>query len=271
MKPNSVFVITGGASGIGKTAGKKIIGQGHRIAICDLNMDGARKTCEELGPSAKPFEFDVRDKTAWSDTLDAIWSEYGGVDVLINGAGLIYTKYVNDTSDEEIQHMFDVNFTGLVHGCRAAATRFIDQGHGHIINMGSYAAYTTLTGQAVYCATKHAVRAFTFGYALELQDTPVKFTLICPAAVKTPMLDQQVACDAAALSFADKVLEPEAIADAIYEAAEKQPREIMVPKLKGIAVKMVGSFPNYQAQVLTTQFEKGKKIQARIRQQQAEA
>ncbi len=271
MKPNSVFLITGGASGIGLATSRKVIAEGHRVAICELNMDGARAACEELGANAKAFALDVRDTAAWERVLDQVWAEYGEVDVHINNAGLIYTKYVNDTSDDEIRHMVDVNFLGLVNGCRAVVPRLIKQGHGHVVNMGSYAAYTTLTGQAVYCATKHAVRAFTFGYALELQDTPVTFSLICPAAVNSPMWQQQINYDAAALSFADAILEPEAIADAIYQAAIDRPREVMLPKLKGVAVKMVGSFPNFQARVLTRQFHLGKKKMDEMRRRKAEA
>ena len=98
MKPNSVFVITGGASGIGLATSRKVIAEGHRVAICELNMDGARAACEALGGNAKAFELDVRDTAAWERVLDQVWAEYGAVDVHINNAGLIYTKYVNDTS-----------------------------------------------------------------------------------------------------------------------------------------------------------------------------
>ncbi len=271
MKSNAVFVITGGASGIGLATGRKVIAQGHRVAILDVNMDAARAACSELGDNAKPFELDVRDTAAWERSLDQVWAEFGEVDVHVNNAGLIYTKYVKDTTDDEIRHMVDVNFLGLVNGCRAVVPRFIQQGHGHIVNMGSYAAYTTLTGQAVYCATKHAVRAFTFGYALELQDTPITFSLICPAAVNSPMWQRQIDYDAAALSFADTIIEPEVIADAVYKAAEERPREIMIPKLKGVAVKMVGSFPNFQARVLAKQFQNGKKKLEQMRKEQAGA
>jgi NADP-dependent 3-hydroxy acid dehydrogenase YdfG len=271
MKANSVFVITGGASGIGLCTGRKVVAEGHRVAICDYNMDAARAACEELGENAKAFELDVRDLAAWERVLDQLWAEYGAIDVFMNGAGVIYTKFVNDMTDEEIRHIVDVNFLGLVNGCRAVAPRLVEQGHGHIINMGSFAAYTTLTGQAVYCATKHAVRAFTFGYALELQDTPVAFTLICPAAVNSPMWHQQIHHDAAALSFADTIIEPEVVADEIYKAAEDRPREVLVPKFKGVAAKMVGSFPNFQARVLTKQFQIGKQKQEAMRRQQAEA
>lgn len=271
MKPNSVFTITGGASGIGLCTARKAIGEGHRVAICEIDMDAARRACGELGENAKPFELDVRDVGGWARALDAIWAEYGQVDFHVNNAGVIYTKYVNDMTDDEIRHLVDVNFLGLVNGCRAVAPRFVEQGHGHIINMGSFAGYTTLTGQSVYCATKHAVRAFTFGYALELQRTPVTFSLICPAAVNSPMWQGQINHDAAALSFADTIIEPEVIADAVYEAATNRPREILIPKLKGVAAKMVGSFPNFQARVLTKQFEVGKKKLEQMRRDRAKA
>lgn len=216
------------------------------------------------------MQLDVRDPAAWERVLDETWEKLGGVDVLVNNAGLIHTGWVNEQPFDQFQHMIDVNFYGVVHGCRAAVPRMIAQGRGHIVNLGSLAAYTTLPGQTVYSASKHAVRAFNHGYALELRDTPITFTLICPAAVNTPMWQKQIHDDAAALSFADAILEPEQVAEAILRAATKRPREIMIPAFKGGSLKVFGNFPGFMARMLAMAEKTGRKKMQRMREERVE-
>lgn len=269
MKPDSVFFVTGGAGGIGSATVRHVMQHGHRAVVCDVDSNAAQRVCEKFGDRATPVQLDVREPADWERALNVAWDHFGGIDVLVNNAGLIYTGWADDHEPHEIQHMIDVNFLGLVNGCRATVPRMIAQGHGHVVNIGSLAAYTTLPGQSVYCATKHAVRAFNHGYALEHRNSPVTFTLICPAAVNTPMWQKQIDDDAAALSFADRVLEADEVARAIYRAGLKKPREIMIPAFKGGSLKFVGAFPAFMARVLTGVEKKGRKAMEELRRARA--
>lgn len=92
-------------------------------------------------------------------------------------------------------------------------------------------------------ATKHAVRAFHHGVAVEFEDLPVTFTLVFPVAVDTGMLRDQIPHDSNAVSFANRALTPQQVAEAIYRAGEKRPAEILLPRLQGNALRFAGVLP----------------------------
>ena len=202
---------------------------------------------------------------SWERALDEVWGRFGGADVLVNNAGLTYTGWVQDQRLHRLEHMLEVNLLGVVKGVRAVTPRFVAQGHGHIVNLGSIAGFVPLPGQTFYAATKHAVRAFHHGVALELRDTPVTLTLVCPGAVDTPMLRQQIDDDAAALSFADAPLTPQQVAEAVYRAAEKRPREILIPAARGEILRIAGVYPGLVARLVDRAVARGRRAMTRLR------
>lgn len=243
MKPGSVFFITGAARGIGAATAEFVLARGHRAVVCDVDKEGAASLCKRLGEAAHAIALDVRDPASWERSLDEAWERFGAVDVLVNNAGLIHSGWLREQSLDEIEHMIDVNLLGLVKGVRAALPRLAAQGYGHMVTVGSLASFSPLKGQVVYAATKHAVRAFHHGVALESEDLPVTFSLVCPGAVDTGMLRHQIPHDSNAVSFASRALTPQQVAEAIYRAAEKRPAEILLPRLQGNALRFAGILP----------------------------
>jgi short-subunit dehydrogenase len=148
-----------------------------------------------------------------------------------------------------------VNLMGVAHGLRAAVPRLARQGGGHVVDVGSLASYLPLKGQAFYSATKHAVKALHHGFALEQAGGPVTFTLVCPAAVDTAMLRQQVGADSNAIAFAGRALTPEAVAEGIWRAAARRPRELLLPAAGGFGARLLGAFPGLLA-LLTPRIER---------------
>ena len=266
MKPGSIFFITGGGNGIGARAAELVVGEGHRVVVADIDESAASALCKRLGERALAVNLDVRDVAGWDEALDAAWDRLGGIDVLVNNAGLIHPGWVREQTIDQIEHMLQVNLLGLIKGVRAIVPRFAAQGHGHIINIASYVAFATLKGQTVYSATKHAVRAFHHGVALEHESDPIDFTLICPAAVDTRMLRQQVGQDSCALAFSEAPVTPEQVAAAIYRAAEKKPIEVLVPRWPGTALRFVGVMPRLLRAVTRRAEKKGLQVVARQRQ-----
>jgi NADP-dependent 3-hydroxy acid dehydrogenase YdfG len=243
VKPDTRFFVTGAARGIGAATAALLVARGHRVLVCDVDGDEAAALATRLGPAAHAIALDVRDAASWERALDQAWSRWGGGDVLVNNAGLIHNGFVRDQSIEQIEHMVQVNFLGLVKGVRAGVPRLLAQGHGHVIDVGSLAAFVPLKGQTVYAATKHAVRAFHHGCALEWAEAPIAWTLVCPGAVDTGMLRQQVAHDSNALAFAGPALTPETVAAAILRAAETRPAEILLPAAQGAMLRVLGALP----------------------------
>ena len=264
----TVWLITGGASGVGAATATLAAGRGQRVAVADINLEGARAVCQRLGDGAVPVSLDVRDPTQWERTLDEVWQRFGRVDILVNNAGLVHIGFTIDLSIEKLRHMVEVNVLGVVNGVRTVVPRFLAQGGGHVINVGSLAGFVPMPGQALYAGTKHAVRAFTHGCALELRHTPVRFTLVCPAAIDTPMLRQQIGSDAATLSFADAALTAEQVADAVWRAAEEQPSEILLPKARGELLRLAGTFPAIVKRLIGGAEARGRKELARRRQRE---
>lgn len=262
LKPGSVFFITGAASGIGAATAALLSARGHRVAACDVDFEAASALAGRLGEGTRAIQIDVRKPEDWQRALDEAWTSFGGVDVLVNNAGVIHTGWVRDQPFADLRHMVEVNLLGLMQGVLATVPRFHAQGHGHVINMGSLGAFVPLPGQSVYAATKHAVRAFHHGYAMEERDKRVAYTLVCPGVVDTPMLHQQVGNDASAISFSVPAMEPGRIAAAVLRAAEKQPLEILIPALEGERLRLAGIFPRLVRWMAPVAEKKGRKAMA---------
>ena len=243
MRSGTVFFVTGAAHGIGAAFARLAVGRACRGALADVDVGAARALAAELGERACAVELDVADASAWEGALDAAWKEFGRVDVLVNNAGLLHCGRLLEQSTEELRHMCEVNLLGVAHGLRAGVPRLVRQGAGHVVDVASLAAFVPMKGQAFYAATKHAVRALHHGFAMEQAGGPVSFTLVCPAAVETAMLHQQVDADSNAVAFAKPALRAEAVAEAIWRAAERRPREILLPAVSGLGARLVGIFP----------------------------
>ncbi|MCG8425288.1 MAG: SDR family NAD(P)-dependent oxidoreductase [Proteobacteria bacterium] len=265
MKLNSVFFITGGGNGIGARLAELVIDHGHRVVVADIDETAATERCRALGRRALPVLLDVRSVKGWASALDQAWARFGAVDTLVNNAGLLHTGWVRDQTPEQIEHMIAVNLLGLINGVSAVVPRFNAQKHGHVINVASLAAFVPLKGQTVYSATKHAVRAFHHGVALEHEDDPIDFTLICPGAVETGMLRKQIGQDSNAVAFSDPALSPEQVARAIYSAARTRRAEVVLPRLQGSAARLIGVLPRMLRAATRRAEKKGLEVLARRR------
>lgn len=236
-------VITGAASGIGAAAARESVARGHRVAICDINLDAARALSSELGSSAHPVTLDVRSTDSWQSAWAEVTERFGTVDVLVNNAGIIHTGYVRDLSIDQHRDMVDVNYFGIVNSVLTVLPLLRAQGYGQIINVCSMSSFLPLTGYATYGATKHAMRGFHHALAMEERDGPIRFSLIHPPSVQTPMLDQERLDPSAIIAFAEKAVAPEVIGRCINDAMDTNPREVVFPRYGGRFQRLAGSNP----------------------------
>jgi NADP-dependent 3-hydroxy acid dehydrogenase YdfG len=265
MRSDAVFFVTGGAHGIGAAFARLAVGRGRRVVVADVDEAAAHALAAPLGERAGAVSLDVRDEAEWERALDAAWARFGRVDVVVNNAGLLRGGTLLEQPSAALREMLDVNLLGVAYGLRAAVPRLARQGGGHVVDVGSLASYLPLQGQAFYSATKHAVKALHHGFALEQAGGPVTFTLVCPAAVDTAMLRQQVGADSNALAFAARALTAEAVAEGIWRAAAQRPRELLLPAGGGLGAKLLGAFPGLLAFATPRIARTGRSALARLR------
>lgn len=182
MSNDLALFIAGGAIGIGAETARLAVKRGFKAVVADHDIEAARKVAVSLGVRALAVELDVRDPKSWESALDEAWERMGGIDVLVNAAAVGYVGDAISQPEIEMQHMIDVNLFGMVHGMRAVIPRFLEEGKGHVVNVGTVASYVPVAGQAFYAATKHAVRAYHYSVAIEHDEAPFGFSLINPMA-----------------------------------------------------------------------------------------
>ena len=186
-----VALITGAAQGIGRGIALRLAKEGADIALVDLNPEKLRHVAEEvqvLGRKASTFVADVGDREQVFQAVEHAHSTLGGLDIMVNNAGISQVKPLLDVTAEEIERIYRINVQGTLWGIQAAAEKF--QGlkrTGKIINACSIAGHEGYALLGVYSSTKFAVRALTQAAAKELAVHGITVNAYCPGVVGTDM------------------------------------------------------------------------------------
>lgn len=213
-----VVVITGGARGIGLATATALHNLGAKVAIGDIDEVRVKESGAELGLEVYG-KLDVTDPHSFADFLDDVERQLGPIDVLINNAGIMPVGRIVDEPDAVTRRILDINVYGVILGSKLAAQRMAPRGKGHVINVASLAGELYIVGLATYCASKHAVVAFTDSARLEYRSAGVKFSTVLPTFVNTEL----VAGTPGMKGFRNA--EPGEIADAIVKlVAHPKPR-----------------------------------------------
>lgn len=270
MIPLTRFFITGCASGIGRHAADLLLGAGHTVFATDLRLGPLRDfAAAREWPAARAHcrELDVRDPLAWQRTFADAVATMGAVDVLLNIAGALRPGYVLDLEDRDVDLHFDVNTKGVVHGTRVAAQHMAARRRGHIINIASLAALAPIPGLALYSASKYAVRAFSIAAAQELRPHGVAVTVVCPDAVRTPMLDLQLDYPEAELTFSgSRLLTPDDVVRAIVdEVLPRRPLMLAIPRSRALLARIADLFPRTSMWLAPLMRRLGRARQQRMR------
>ena len=218
---DKVVLITGASSGIGEATARELAATGARLFIGARRAERLKALAEELGETGAWGELDVTDGADFDAFVEAAEVRFGRVDVLVNNAGVMPLSPLAALKRDEWRRMVDDNIHGVLNGIAAVLPRFVAQRSGHVVNVASVAAHMVMPTAAVYCATKHAVRAITEG--LRQEHDEVRSTLISPGVVATELghdiTDPEVA--AARTGWRKKSLTPDAIARAVRYAIEQ--------------------------------------------------
>ena len=235
-------LVTGAAKGIGAAIVRLCVDEGHRVVAIDIDREGLSRLREEL-PGIETADLDVRDLAAWERVVEGAETQGGPIDVLINNAGVCLPGPCDQVSADDDRLTVEVNLIGVMNGVRTVLPRFLARKRGHVINVASMAAFAPAPDLAAYSATKHAVRAYTHSCALDHRHAPIDWTLVCPSAVETPMLESMRKRRAGVVVFTEKPMPPEKIAGAIVDAIRKPRGEVLVPNARGKLIRFIGLFP----------------------------
>jgi NAD(P)-dependent dehydrogenase (short-subunit alcohol dehydrogenase family) len=178
--------VTGGAQGIGRSIAERLVGHGARVVIGDVQKDLAERTAEEVGCTALPL--DVTDDVAFAGFLDQAAAALGGLDALVNNAGIMPIGPFLDEDDRTTRRTVEIDLLGVLTGTKLAGARFRAQGHGHVVNVASALGTFASPNAATYCATKYAVVGLGEALRQEWHGTGVQVSTICPGFVRTELI-----------------------------------------------------------------------------------
>lgn len=187
-----IVVITGASSGLGEAAARLLSAEGGAVVLGARRTDRIEALASELigkGGRALAKSTDVTDCEQVKSLVDAAVENFGRVDVMINNAGLMPNSLLERLKIQDWDRMIDVNIKGVLYGIAAALPHMKRQMSGHIVNVSSVAGHKVRPGNAVYSATKHAVRVISEGFRQEVKPYNIRTTIISPGAVLTELPD----------------------------------------------------------------------------------
>ncbi len=184
---NQVVVITGGASGIGRSIAYALYREGSRVVLADLNEKGMSSFSKELG-GIPCYCLDVTDSHSVQLFAERVEEEVGPVDILVNCAGVAHLAEAIETSLQNWEKILSVNLWGIIHTIDAFLPRMYRRKKGHIVNIASTAGVYPVPRCIAYAASKHGIVGLSETLALEGKAYGLRVTIICPNFTKTPMI-----------------------------------------------------------------------------------
>jgi NADP-dependent 3-hydroxy acid dehydrogenase YdfG len=245
---DQVIVVTGASSGIGRAIARLAASRGAAVVVAARGPEGLETLVTEIvagGGRASACVTDVSDAAAVGRLASHAVETYGTIDTWVNNAGVAIAGKLEDLSEEDARRMFDVNFWGMVHGCKAALPHLKRHG-GVLINMGSVTSDVAAPFMGLYSASKQAIKGYTDALRIELMmdGAPVAVTLIKPAPIATPILEHQRNRMDRQATMPPPFYRPEDVAETVLLAAVNPERDLYVGGT-GIVGSLLGqAFPN---------------------------
>lgn len=186
----SVAIVTGAASGIGRALGQELARRGALVIMADIQaglLEEAVGSITQAGHKAEGVTLDVTDFQAVKRLVENTASRHGTLDYIFNNAGIVVGGEVRDISIDDWRDVLDVNLFGVVNGVAAAYPLMVDQGHGHIINTASIAGLIPFPAEISYVASKYGVVGLSNALRVEGADLGVNVSVVCPGLIRTPI------------------------------------------------------------------------------------
>jgi NAD(P)-dependent dehydrogenase (short-subunit alcohol dehydrogenase family) len=182
---NKVWFITGCSTGFGRELAKEVLASGYRAAVAARNTDDVKDITDAYPNTAIPVKLDVTKADDISAAITQITEKFGQIDVLVNNAGIGYFGAIEESEEEEVRRMFEINFFGLANVTKAVLPLLRKQRSGHILNVASIGGLVGFPAVGFYNATKFAVDGYSESLSKELAPLGVKVTVIAPSGFRT--------------------------------------------------------------------------------------
>lgn len=218
------IAITGAGRGIGRATAEELHRRGALVAIGDIDVDAAKDAATAIGSDVTAHQLDVTDSESFDSFVADATQAMGGLDVLINNAGVMPIGHFLDIDETTVRRAAEINLLGPTLGMRAVLPALIAQGHGHVVNVASVAGKAAVPGGLYYCSHKAGVIALTEGARLEFADRGIDFTCVMPSFTNTDLI-----AGTKGTKFLKNV-EPEDVAKAIAEAIEHKHKDVYLPR-----------------------------------------
>lgn len=213
---DSIIVVTGAASGIGRALAKRFDQEGAKLVVCsDIDGDGAQETADAVGGVA--FQTNVADEDDIRDLIEAVEEDHGPIDLFCSNAGIGIGGGA-EVDNDGWQNIWDINVMAHVWAARHLIPRMIERGGGYLLNTASAAGLLSQVGSAPYAVTKHAAVGLAEWLALTHGDDGIKVSVLCPQAVRTAM----TAGNEDGVASVDGMIEPEDVAESCIRAIEEE-------------------------------------------------
>jgi NAD(P)-dependent dehydrogenase (short-subunit alcohol dehydrogenase family) len=229
-----VVVVTGAASGIGRALVRRYARSGARLGLLDRDRAGVDAVAAELAEGGTESLARECDVTRWDDckvAIDAVIDAFGGIDVLINNAGITHVSPVASTEVDVVRRIMDVNFFGALHCTKAALDSLVAR-RGMVITISSVAGFAPLAGRCAYSASKHALHGLFETLRSEQAANGLGVLMVCPGFTRTAIESSALAGDGGPLrgprGVYGKQADPDQVAEAIHRAALRRRRLLVL-------------------------------------------
>jgi NAD(P)-dependent dehydrogenase (short-subunit alcohol dehydrogenase family) len=214
-----IALVTGGNRGIGRGIATELVQAGLRVAITARAADAAHEAAEKLGHGTRGYACDVRRPEQVAALFAAVESDLGGLDVLVNNAGVGLFGPVAEMSLDDWHAVIETNVNGVFYCTRAAIPLMKKRSGGYIFNVSSLAGRNAFPGAAAYCASKHAVNGFSEVLFQELREDGIRVTYLMPGSVATEF-GRGVAAKM------DWALQPQDVGEMVLSLLKSHPRAL---------------------------------------------
>ncbi|MDD9727155.1 SDR family NAD(P)-dependent oxidoreductase [Roseovarius sp. SK2] len=189
IEDNTVALVTGGGSGIGRSLAREVAARGATAICADMNQESAEETVTSIradGGRALAISLDVADRKSWAGACDEILGKVGHVDIIFNNAGVTVPKTaLSELPPEQWDRLRAVNLDGVYNGIHYFMSRLYGGGRGNIVNTASICGLVTCAGSGAYIASKFAVLGLSEALRFDLEDSDVGVSVLCPGFVRT--------------------------------------------------------------------------------------
>jgi len=234
---HKVVVVTGATGGIGRALSWRFASAGARIVLIDLDeehLPAVQNQIERSGADVLSIACDISDYDKCQAAMQQVVEHFGGVDLLINNAGISHRSRFEDTDLAVFEKMMAVNYFGALHCTKAALPSLIER-RGAIVTLSSTGGFAPMIGRVGYSASKHALHGLFESLRLELKEKGVHVMMVCPGATATEMHKNMLAGDGSTISVPvnvnQKLATPQEVAEAIFHGAQHNQRLVIHSKM----------------------------------------